>query len=111
MLRGSTPFGICASGLADSEGRTPSQHSLQQSFHDLICAARGRVFVAIFSSNMNRIQMVINAAIEAGRKVALDGRSMMGYAEIAVRQGILKVPKGMIMPFCDVANIPDNKLL
>ena len=41
-----------------------------------------------FSSNMNRIQMIVNSAVMAGRRVALDGRSMMSYAEIAVRQGI-----------------------
>lgn len=102
---------LSESTYSDSEGRTPTEHTLQQSFHDIIGAAQGRIFVAIFSSNMNRIQMVINAAVAAGRKVALDGRSMMGYAEIAVRQGILKVPKGMIMPMRDAANIPDDQLL
>ncbi len=102
---------LSESTYSDSEGRTPTEHTLQQSFHDVIGGAQGRIFVAIFSSNMNRIQMVINGAIEAGRKVALDGRSMMAYAEIAVRQGILKVPKGMIMPLRDAANIPPEQLL
>jgi len=92
-------------------GRTPTEHTLQQSFHDIIGAAEGRVFVAIFSSNMNRVQMIINASVEAGRKVALDGRSMMSYAEIAVRQGLLKVPKGMIVAMRDIASMPDNKVL
>ena len=102
---------LTESSYADEEGRTPTEHTLQQSFHDVIAAANGRIFVAIFSSNMNRIQMVINAAVAAGRKVALDGRSMMSYAEIAVRQGILKVPKGVIIPMRDVGNVPDDKLL
>jgi ribonuclease J len=96
---------------SDSEGRTPTEHTLQQSFHDVIAAAQGRIFVAIFSSNMNRIQMVINGAVGAGRKVALDGRSMMSYAEIAVRQGILKVPKGTIIAMRDTAGVPEDKLL
>ncbi|MBI1856777.1 ribonuclease J [Candidatus Saccharibacteria bacterium] len=99
------------SSYADVEGRTPTEHTLQQSFHDVIAQSQGRIFVASFSSNMNRIQMVINAAVNAGRKVALDGRSMMGYAEVAVRQGILKVPKGMIMAMRDATGIPDDKLL
>ncbi len=92
-------------------GRTPTEHTLQKSFHDIIGRAEGRVFVAIFSSNMNRVQMIINAAVEAGRTVALDGRSMMSYAEIAVRQGLLKVPKGQIRSMRDVASLPDNKIL
>src|SRR3989338_1759441 len=93
------------------EGRTPTEDTLQDSFHDIISRAEGRVFVAIFSSNMNRVQMIINAAVKAGRTVALDGRSMMSYAEIAVRQGLLKIPKGQIKAMRDVASLPDNKIL
>jgi len=92
-------------------GRTPTESTLQDSFHDLIGRAEGRVFCAIFSSNMNRIQMIVNAAAAAGRKVALDGRSMMSYAEIAVRQGLLKIPKGTVVAMRDVANIPENQIL
>ena len=92
-------------------GRTPTEHTLQESFHDIIGRAEGRVFVAIFSSNMNRVQMIINSAAAAGRKVALDGRSMMSYAEIAVRQGLLKVPKGTVVPMQTVPNLPDNEVL
>lgn len=102
---------LTESSYSDSEGRTPTEHTLQESFHDVISQSQGRIFVAIFSSNMNRIQMVINAAVAAGRKVALDGRSMMSYAEIAVRQGILKVPKGTIVPMRDAGNIPADQLL
>jgi ribonuclease J len=92
-------------------GRTPTEHTLQESFHNIIGQAEGRVFVAIFSSNMNRIQMIINAAAVAGRQVALDGRSMMNYAEIAVRQGILKIPKGTVLSMRDIANSLDSKVL
>lgn len=92
-------------------GRTPTEHTLQESFHDIIGRAEGRVFVAIFSSNMNRVQMIINSAVESGRSVALDGRSMMSYAEIAVKQGLLKIPKGTIKAMKDIANMPDNKIL
>jgi len=60
---------------------------------------------------MNRIQMIVNAAIEDGRKIVLDGRSMMAYAEIAVRLGLLKVPKGTFVPMKSSANIPDDQLL
>jgi ribonuclease J len=92
-------------------GRTPTESTLQDSFHDIIGRAEGRVFCAIFSSNMNRVQMIVNAAVKAGRRVALDGRSMMSYAEIAVRQGILKIPKGTVLPMREMPNMPDNKVL
>jgi ribonuclease J len=55
--------------------------------------------------------MIINAAVASGRKVSLDGRSMIGYVEIAVRQGILKVPKGSIIPMQQTINLEDSKLL
>ncbi len=102
---------LSESSYADVEGRTPTEHTLQQSFHDIIDQAQGRVFCAVFSSNMNRTQMIINAAVAAGRKIALDGRSMMAYAEIAVRQGILKVPKGTFIAMRDANNVPDDQLL
>lgn len=92
-------------------GRTPTEHTLQQSFHDVIGRAEGRVFCAIFSSNMNRVQMIVNAAVAAGRRVALDGRSMMSYAEIAVRQGILKIPKGTVLPMREMPGVPDKQVL
>jgi ribonuclease J len=96
---------------AQLPGRTPTEHTLQQSFHDVIGNAEGRVFVALFSSNMNRVQMTVNAAVAAGRRVALDGRSMMSYAEIAVRQGILKIPKGTVLAMREMPNIPDDQVL
>lgn len=92
-------------------GRTATEHTLQDSFHDIIGRAEGRVFVGIFSSNMNRVQMIVNAAVASGRYVALDGRSMMSYAEIAVRQGLLKIPKGTVLSMNEVASKPDDKVL
>lgn len=102
---------LSESSYVDIEGRVPTESTLQQSFHDIIGDAEGRIFVAAFSSNMNRTQMIINAAVAAGRKVALDGRGMLSYAEIAVRQGLLKVPKGTIVPISQAASTPAKQLL
>ncbi|MDQ3093617.1 MAG: ribonuclease J [bacterium] len=92
-------------------GRTPTEHTLQESFHDIFAQRSGRIFVALFSTNMNRTQMIINSAVAAGRKVAFDGRGMMTVAEISVRTGNLKVPKGMLIPMREAQNIPDDKLV
>lgn len=102
---------LSESSYVDIEGRVPTESTLQQSFHNIISSAPGRIFVAAFSSNINRAQMILNAAVAAGRNVALDGRGMLSYAEIAVRQGILKVPKGAIIPISQAANIPADRLL
>lgn len=102
---------LSESSYSNCEGRTPTEHTLQESFHDVITRSQGRIFVAVFSSNINRTQMIITAAVAAGRHVALDGRSMLGYVEIAVRQGILKVPKGTIVSMQQASTLADNKIL
>ena len=92
-------------------GRTPTEHTLQQSFHDIFAQARGRIFVAIFSTNMTRVQMIINSAVAAGRKVAFDGRGMMQVSEIAVRTGNLKIPKGSVVAMREVPNVKDDQVV
>lgn len=96
---------------ANRFGRTPTEHTLVSSFDDIIRSAKGRVFAALFSTNMNRIQMVIDAAAKNDRKVALDGRSMMATAELAVRLGNLKIPKGTLIAMRETVSVPDNKLV
>ncbi|MDB5163290.1 MAG: hypothetical protein JWN28_898 [Candidatus Saccharibacteria bacterium] len=92
-------------------GRTPTEHTLQDSFYELVEKTKGRLVVAVFSSNMNRVQMIVNAAHLNGRKVALDGRSMMMVAELAVRLGNLKIPKGTFISMREAASIPDDQLI
>jgi ribonuclease J len=87
-------------------GRTPSESTLEASFVDIMERAPGRIFVAIFSTNINRIQMIINAAVHHNKKIALDGRSMMSTLEMAVRHGFVKIPKGTFVP---IANVPGMK--
>src|SRR5690606_24532363 len=76
---------LSESTTTDRMGRTPSESTIEPSFIDIMDRAPGRIFVAIFSTNVNRIQMIINAAVHHGKKIALDGRSMMSTLEMAVR--------------------------
>ncbi|MFO0970989.1 MAG: ribonuclease J [Candidatus Saccharimonadales bacterium] len=99
------------SSYTDAVGRTQTEHTLQKSFDDIFARAPGRIFVAIFSTNMNRIQMIINSAAAAGKKVAFDGRSMMWVAELAVRLGNLKIPKGTVVPMREAPNVKDDQLV
>ncbi len=92
-------------------GRTPTEHTLQDSFYELIGQTKGRLVVAVFSTNMNRVQMIIDAAHHHGRKVALDGRSMLAVAELAVRLGNLKIPKGTLVAMREAVNVPDDRLV
>ena len=92
-------------------GRTPSESTIEQSFIDIITQAPGRIFVGLFSTNMNRVQMIINAAVYHNRKVAMDGRSMISTLEMAVRHGFVRVPKGTFVPIASAANMKDNELV
>jgi ribonuclease J len=92
-------------------GRTPSESTIEQSFVDIMNQAPGRIFVGVFSTNMNRIQMIVNAAVHNGHKVAIDGRSMVSTLEMAVRHGYMKIPKGTFVPIASVPAITNDKIV
>ncbi len=92
-------------------GRTPSESTIEPSFIDIMDRAPGRIFVAIFSTNINRIQMIINAAVHHNKRIALDGRSMMSTLEMAVRHGFVKVPKGTFVPIASVPSLKDEQIV
>jgi ribonuclease J len=102
---------LSESTTTERPGRTPSESTIAQSFVDILNNAPGRVFVAIFSTNINRIQMIIDAATHHGRKIAIDGRSMVSTLEMAIRHGFVKVPKGTFVPIASVNNMPDEKVV
>jgi ribonuclease J len=70
--------------------------------------ADGRIIIASFASQINRIQMVIDSAKDHGRKLAFSGRSLLKNVEIAVRLGYLKIPQGLIVRIQDINKYPDN---
>ena len=77
---------------AENDGSTPSESSLRPTFRKIISESEGRVLVATFASHVHRIQQVVDAAAEAGRKVHLSGRSMVAIAGVATRLGRLRLP-------------------
>ncbi len=99
------------STTTERPGRTPSESSIEKSFTDIMDQAPGRIFVAIFSTNVNRIQMIVNAAIKHNRKIALDGRSMMSTLEMAVRNGFMKIPKGTFVPIANAGSFKDDEIV
>lgn len=83
---------------AERPGYTPSEHKVGESFDRLFAAAEGRrIIIATFSSNIHRIQQIVNCAEENGRKVAVFGRSMINVITIARELGYLKVKDGTII--------------
>lgn len=99
------------STTSERPGRTPSESTIEPTFIDLFSRAPGRVFVAVFSSNINRIQMLVNAATQHGRKIAMDGRSMMSTLEVAVKLGMVRIPKGTFVPIANVPSMRDDEVV
>jgi ribonuclease J len=99
------------STTSERPGRTPSESTIEPTFIELFGNAPGRVFVALFSSNINRIQMLVNAATQHGRKIAMDGRSMMSTLEVAVKLGMIRIPKGTFVPIANVPAMRDDEVV
>lgn len=102
---------LSESTTVERAGRTPSESTIEQSFIDIMDQAPGRIFVGLFSTNMNRVQMIINAAVHHNKKVAMDGRSMISTLEMAVRHGFVRVPKGTFVPIASTAGMKDSDLV
>ena len=102
---------LSESTTTERPGRTPSESTIEQSFKDIMDNAPGRIFVGLFSTNMNRVQMIINAAVHHNKKVAMDGRSMVSTLEMAVRHGFVRIPKGTFVPIASAATMKDTDLV
>jgi ribonuclease J len=102
---------LSESTTVERQGRTPSESTIEQSFIDIMEQAPGRIFIGLFSTNMNRVQMIINAAVHHGRKVAMDGRSMVSTLEMAVRHGFVRIPKGTFVPIANVPTMKDEQVV
>lgn len=76
----------------EREGFTPSEREVGRALEEIFRASRGKIFVATFSSNIPRIQQVVELSERLGRKVVLSGRSMINNAEIASDLGYLRLP-------------------
>ncbi len=102
---------LSESTTTDRPGWTPSESTIEQTIVDIMDNAPGRIFVGLFSTNMNRVQMIINAAVHHGKKVAIDGRSMVSTLEMAVRHGFVRIPKGTFVPIASANTMKDTDLV
>lgn len=96
---------------AEIPGYSASEKSLQQTFNRIFDDhENSRIIIASFSSQINRIQMVIDSAKKHGRKLAFSGRSLLRNVEIAVRLGYLKIPADLVVKIEAIPRFPDGKV-
>jgi len=96
---------------AEREGHTPSEKTVGVAFDKSFRTARERVIIATFSSNVHRIQQVIDTAVKYKRRVAVLGRSMINVVTISLKLGYLNAPEGTIIDIDEINNYPPNQVV
>ena len=96
---------------AERPGFTMSERSVGQAFDASFRSAKGRIIIATFSSNVHRIQQVIESACKYNRKVAVLGRSMVNVVNISLELGYLDVPEGVLIDIDEIRNYPSSQVV
>lgn len=95
-------------GTNTKHGEQDVQHSIGQVMG---IYPQGRLIASCFSSNLHRMQLMLDEAKANGRKVAFAGYSMIQNLEVALRNGTIKVPKDTVMKMEDIVRLPDSKVM
>lgn len=101
---------ISDSTNAERPGRTVSEAEVARNLEDLISKCRGRVFMTTFASNVHRIGNTIQIAHRQGRRVVMEGRSMLKYAQVAQGLGYMDLPEPLLTNE-EVGDLQDQQVL
>jgi ribonuclease J len=96
---------------ADRTGTAPSEATVGPVLKQVFSQAEGRIVITSFASNVHRLQQVIDAAEDLGRRVAVVGRSMRKNLNISRQLGHAQVPEGLLVSPKEVESFPDEKLV
>lgn len=102
--------------MADStnvlrQGYTISERVVGRTLENIFRSSEKRIIIATFSSNVHRIQKIIDIAVLCNRKVAISGRSMVNVVELAQELGYINVPANVLVDLNKTKNIPDKELV
>lgn len=101
---------MCDSTNAERPGYTQSEKTVGVTIDRIFAEHRGtRIIIATFASNVDRVQQIINSSYKYGRKVAVEGRSMVNIIGAASELGCLDVPKNTLIEEDELKNYPPEK--
>lgn len=101
---------MCDSTNATRAGFTPSEKTVGKTFDNIFADHKNnRIIVATFASNVDRVQQVINSAAKYGRKVVVEGRSMVNVIGTASELGYINIPDGTLIEIDQLKNYPDEQ--
>ena len=95
---------------AERHGYTMSEKKVAETFDLLLERAQGRVIIAMFASNVSRIQAVIDASIRHGRKICFVGRSMVNVSRVAMQLGYLTIPDDKLISVDELDRYEDYQI-
>ena len=101
---------IADSTNAERLGTTPSEAEVAKELDKVIGQAKGRIFVTTFASHIHRIQSVVTAGEKYGRKIAVEGRSMLKFARIALELGYFQ-QKDRFYTLEEIKDLPDEQVM
>lgn len=97
---------------AERPGYTQSERKVGESFEKLFTKAEGkRIIIATFSSNIHRVQQIVNCAVKYGRKIAVFGRSMINVITTAIELGYLNIPDGILIDIDTMNRYDDSEII
>ena len=102
---------MCDSTNSIRKGYTRSEKVVGETLENIFMSSRSRIIIATFSSNVHRVQRIIENAVKMSRKVAISGRSMENVVALAIELGYLDIPAGTLVDLKMTKNIPDDKLV
>lgn len=103
---------MCDSTNAERRGFTMSERTVGHVFDNLFNEYKDtRIIIATFASNVDRVQQIINSAYKFGRKVAVEGRSMVNVITTATELGYLKIPDKTLVEIDQIKNYPDDQVV
>ena len=101
---------MCDSTNAERPGFTQSERTLGRIFDTIFSEHKStRIIIATFASNVDRVQQIINSAYKVGRKVVVEGRSMVNIIEIAQNLNRISIPENTLIDIEQLKNYPDEK--
>jgi ribonuclease J len=96
---------------ASRGGYTYSEKEVRRGLEEIFHKAKGRIVIATFASNIHRVQQIMDVAVMHGRKVILNGKSMIANAQIALDLGYLKMPPETWLRIEALKKLPDDQIV
>lgn len=103
---------MCDSTNAERPGYTMSESTVGKTFDNIFADySKQRIIVATFASNVDRVQQIVNSAVKYGRKVVIEGRSMVNIVTTASEIGYINIPEGILIDIEHMKNYTDDQIV